>query len=162
MDADAEGSDSVNTLVKHVVHGKLPPLKRHVLPDSPLEGKLRGHLATDLKVKWGGGGRSGLEVSVTLRSELTLELRLTVSLCSSSSVGKKVGRGPREASELREAGCPFLCGLEFDTKPSSLMEVEGEIKDSHKETERQTRGFSLQSHPTCFQFLMDSFVLMWV
>lgn len=63
MNADAEGSVSVNTLVKHnVVHGKLPPLKRHVLPDSPPEGKLRGHLATDLKVKWGGGGRSGLEV----------------------------------------------------------------------------------------------------
>ena len=68
MDADAEGSDSVNTLVKHVVHGNLPPLKRYVLPDSPPEGKLRGHLATDLTVMGGGGGRSGLEVSVTLRS----------------------------------------------------------------------------------------------
>lgn len=103
MDADAEGSDSVNTVVKHnVVHGKLPPLKRHVLPDSPPEGKLRGHLATDLKVKWGRGEQAGLEVSVTLRSGCLggyrpLELRLTVSLCSSSSVHllcrKKSGEG---------------------------------------------------------------------
>lgn len=73
-----------------------------------------------------------------------------------------MGRAPWEPSELCEAGCLFLCGLEIDTKPSSLMEVEGKIKDSHEETERQTRGFSLQSLPTCFQTLMDSFVLMWV
>ena len=64
-----------------------------------------------------------------------------------SYVGSEVGRGPREPSELCEASCLFLCGLEFDTKPSSLMEVDREIKDSHKETERQTRGFSsITSH----------------
>lgn len=83
VDADAEGSDSVNTVVKHnVVHGKLPPLKGHVLPDSPPEGKLWGHLATDLKAKWGGGEQSGLEASVTLGTGRLggyrpLELRLT-------------------------------------------------------------------------------------
>lgn len=69
--------------MKHdVVRGKLPPLKGRVLPDSPPEGKPQGHLATDLKVRWGRGGQSGLEASVTLGTGRLggyspLELRLT-------------------------------------------------------------------------------------
>lgn len=59
-----------------------------------------------------------------------------------------MGRAPWEPSELREAGCLFLCGLEIDTKPSSLMEVEGKIKDSHEETGKANAWFlsSITSH----------------